>query len=751
MTNKMYDRFFDLDTVEYNFFYKALEFEKTAATRVSRSSANWEQDILKKLEEEKPFVLEGTDYLIKFKEVDGERGYAFGSVIISNVPEQVRIDNNAEHNSSYSEYLNAAPSMQDTAEHIFIPITIKDYKLDDFDIFVTKGQPRSLTEQNFFRHMFNQDVFGNAVRTPGENRFYFDEMADKQSPPYSSDRHQVFRSSGFLAYAAAGMDKQAHGQEGTTAGIVEQVLPTISASDRARMANYVGVEDHVAQFAGTEALHTIDKILKGGPLTSEDKIIAFKDGLPNNVVRIERTGHDKYTLTCTADWIYEPRGKSMSLVEIMDYFREAVPNIGTVLADIGMGQDAVLTIDHKTRDLIILEDYTADPKILHETGYAHAISKGGDILEGHFLREVYEPTGAKSPGDLFFTGEKFAYQNGVVGEYTKGNVDIDEGSLSNGVWGTFMFSHKDKIAALTPFKIIATSIRGGKVVIKTQDIYSNMINYLVTPGVQKIVNLTGNMELEVGMWNNANSFAIPTYYKFIHLGYRMEMEADPESAAYNINRKLIIHDWGSRMHKEQNLGNEQGGSSTIVIKRSDNGFIMGGPAMSPIMKTETESWIRPGRAMYYLILLGADASAAKDILEKAKKRGVITVTNCKNLDIGQTKLSTIVKVDEMIEKAVGYLNRDLIKEAGELASEDSVDSVLSLAFINPENLSVYLQNMERLENAENDLSQLLLLTRLGLDNVNESAVVSALRNLSEVNEDLRFVNFLIENKKLSTD
>jgi len=745
--NKFLDYFLEPESVkDYDFLFKPLEFEKISATKVSRSSAAWETDILKKVSEEKPFILEGTDYLIKFKEVDGDRGYGFGSIVVSNVQPQARLDYNSEYNHYLADRAQVPANMQDTAKHVFIPIIIRDFKLEDFDLFVQDGQPRVLTEQNFYRYMSNNDSFGNAAMAPRAPVIY-DDTAEKQFPPYGgANRHQTYRNAGLLSYAAAGMKKRADSSVHPL-GLWDQLIPTIRACDRKRLEEHVGDERLVAQFAGTPAVKLVDKILKGAPVTSPDVNEVSEDMQPFNIARIKRQEQDLYTVTGTSDWLYKPRAKDYNLTDLLSHFGDKVPELAEKLLTLNIGQEFVITIGHEARPLIVLEDYVTAPEFLSEAGPALALTSGGDIVHGEYLNRVYEPTGELSPGDLFITGDHYAFQKGMIGNSHTTPAKLSHGSLHYGTWGTFMYPMEDKVCALTPFKVLAVSTKEGKVFVRVQDVYGNEISYVIMPGIQKILNMTGNDLLEIGNYQGANAFAIPKFFKFIHLGDRITIQSDPADAILTVNRKLMVHGARGKIKKTQKYGVDADTECSLTIKQSDNGFIMEGPALEPITKDDSYSWIDGTTALYRLVLLGADISNATAILEKVKQHGTITITNCKDLRAGETKLGTAKKVVEVIEEAVGYLNRDLIKEAAEIAKEDSVDSVLSLAFINPENLGIYLENMERLEQAENDLAQLLLLVRLGLDNVNEVAVVNALRNLSDVNEDLRFVNKMMDIKQ----
>ncbi len=68
--------------------------------------------------------------------------------------------------------------------------------------------------------------------------------------------------------------------------------------------------------------------------------------------------------------------------------------------------------------------------------------------------------------------------------------------------------------------------------------------------------------------------------------------------------------------------------------------------------------------------------------------------------------------------------------------EQTIDTVLSLGFINPENLAAFLQKLPAMKQSEGFLGELLLLLRLGLQGIKEQPVKNALKSLNRVNEAL---------------
>lgn len=125
-------------------------------------------------------------------------------------------------------------------------------------------------------------------------------------------------------------------------------------------------------------------------------------------------------------------------------------------------------------------------------------------------------------------------------------------------------------------------------------------------------------------------------------------------------------------------------------------------------------------ALLLLGLLGDTADSAISKTASARKNGPVSFVAARTLASKPLEKVASAQVD------VSSVRIDLVKEAAALAGSDTVDSVLSLNFITPENIQGYLNSMTYLEQAVQKLSELLVGVRLGLADVPESAVSASL-------------------------
>ncbi len=76
--------------------------------------------------------------------------------------------------------------------------------------------------------------------------------------------------------------------------------------------------------------------------------------------------------------------------------------------------------------------------------------------------------------------------------------------------------------------------------------------------------------------------------------------------------------------------------------------------------------------------------------------------------------------------------QELWKQASVTLSKESTDAILSLGFVTPENASLYVNYLPDLEKVAGKLAELLVASRLGMDDVRESAAKNAMTQVNAV-------------------
>jgi hypothetical protein len=160
--------------------------------------------------------------------------------------------------------------------------------------------------------------------------------------------------------------------------------------------------------------------------------------------------------------------------------------------------------------------------------------------------------------------------------------------------------------------------------------------------------------------------------------------------------------------------------------------------MMPKLASISPTQMPAADAFWYLGLAGLSAKAAADLMTKSASTGTAAMfEGTKDITLIQDiYASSLVKKAADTER-VFSLRVDLTKEASVLPSTATVDSVLSLQFINSENIRMFISKLPYLEQSLNTLCELLIAQRMGIQALPEGALTRAIRGLDSVTQALR--------------
>ena len=161
-----------------------------------------------------------------------------------------------------------------------------------------------------------------------------------------------------------------------------------------------------------------------------------------------------------------------------------------------------------------------------------------------------------------------------------------------------------------------------------------------------------------------------------------------------------------------------------------HGCKLSGPVFEKIGSGE-HSWVD---GVFWLAAAGMPQNMAVDLLEKAASSGkAMRLFGLQPLrPLSETVKAASFKAMDDLFKLKLPARVCLLKEAAALSDTASVDAVLALNFINPENVSTFLENLPDLEDASSQLASLVLATQLGLQSIPKTAAVRAMFALEDV-------------------
>lgn len=326
---------------------------------------------------------------------------------------------------------------------------------------------------------------------------------------------------------------------------------------------------------------------------------------------------------------------------------------------------------------------TAALREVDETGIYSVMNKAGSAQRAVVIKEVMRLSGEDSNSLLVIGPAGTALQEKVAGVRC-GDLDVTsiKGSEPHGE-GVFITSR----GVIEPVKIASTVTQRGE----TTYLYQHPF---YGAGQLKLANVNRPVHI------SGADFLFPADAKFVPTNPGLGYASDTVSVDKVASRRDLIN--------------------KVQLLSDGSEFTFRG---APLGDHKVEN-VKEAEALLTLGLLGDTPVSALDKLAKAKKSGETSFVAARLYGKSdKVKKAAVDPVD------VSGIKVDLTKEAAALSGSDTVDSVLSLNFITPENIQGYIDCLPEYEVAVRKLAELLIGVRLGLADVPEAAVSSSLQGM----------------------
>jgi hypothetical protein len=436
-----------------------------------------------------------------------------------------------------------------------------------------------------------------------------------------------------------------------------------------------------------EAFATVvERIAEAEPLSADQVKEAVIRSLHTDVVQVQK-GAGFYRVKTASAAIFNPVETKLTREEMIQHFGQEVADRATN------------------------ETYTAGRTFTVE-GDAGTLSKVGSFgrykvkeadgswREGWVFPFLLDFDGEVRDQALFTDGLNSAFQEKVAGIEAEGAVFPSGGRVHG--WGSFMASSGDKAIATIPVRVtnhvktpeedfhLAETIDGRQVKLSTgQD-------------VNRIEKVAGD------------HYALPKGMEFLPL--RMNLKLSHDAGVVDVARKA---------------------ASSVTVRSDGQCFSLDGDPLDKVA-SEHRHFIRPDDAEFMLVAMGAHPSRVKAKLAEARLGGQVDISGLRHLgSYEDQRREAIEKVAMPSIRNLPNLRVELIKEAATIEDEGTVDTILALNFITPENIGMFTENIPDFEKAASHLAELYVASQLGLKNVEESAIARAMAGMDSVITGLR--------------
>lgn len=564
-----------------------------------------------------------------------------------------------------------------------IPIVVTNRKLQPLDLIATDtGQMLPLTERRLRQALFRPQIFDVAGRSPGDR-----SLVSSLYPPYRQN------------YGLGGVGGLVTKEGSARVSLLEALLPTINEGDYVKFASCLQKDEQVrlAYQTNKTAMAALQLLAQYRPSSGADLITKIATSVNPGVIQFCRD-NSSYTVKTASASCWFPVLRRVDRGELVKI----------------AGADTALLVDKAGSATATLEDRPVEtdpieeesPKLITEFGVYKVQDTDGNHLIGYVFPHLLDLHGDIVPLSLFTNGSHTALQGEVVG------VRVGEGmSVINGTprgYGAFYkILPNGKAQAMVPLELVAGSIGpDGQTGLLGRTVEGEQIEVQLHEGLSRPVR------------SDEQHLLVPADWRWLPL---------EESKA------VALAETPDQFSKVA--------SALTVTLRSDGAgsFSLSGPAIDKVAEDQ-RSFVDVDDALFYLGAMGVHPEYAAKKLAQAMHAGV---------PVDMVARREIVPLEELRKEAqekaasskLPNLRRDLVKEAAFLPDPMAVDTVLSLGFLNPENLITFVSYMPQLDETQRRLCELLLAARLGLKEVNEGALERAIRATEDVIEGLNVLSF----------
>lgn len=655
--------------------------EKTASIEVGEDQNQWSRKILTELYRTIP---EASAYApkVNFMRIDEEQGFALGIVSLSGSTESPLTD---------------AQSEAATTNSAHIPIIIRHYVLAPLDIMLVNGRLLPLNPDRLREALFRPQPFDMLTDDWGDTSL----LGFFQLP----GRSDIYPNSGYTAGAGDGVTTMFGPGVKTSSAryeILETVAPTLLKSDLIALAEkfadpvlYGAITKNASALGALQVLASAEKIVE--KVAHEDALHAAVAMKGADVLQIGYSDDaGVYTVKVASRSAYLPSLITMTRSEVLKF---AGPE---VVQKVDTEGTVTVAAEKADADTNLLSADTSKWEVVDSPGIYKVKTVDGREMTGWVLPNLIDFDGIRVPMAVFTNGAAASVQDQIAGSRVATGVDLPAREPRG--TGVFFVVGPSGVEATVPVMVVGReeSMDGGTAY-HVQTLTDGEHTVRLVPGLKGLRVIGGET-------------FIPDTARFMPL--------DTEAAIPLIKTPGELTKTASYL------------ATPTIRVLSDGDMARLEFHGTPKLAQHFSGNLSHDAAVFALCLAGLDARAAHQkvaasVFSTTEVRGVHDIR-----DVEDLRAEVRPKAAAFSKIAMG-LRRDLTKEAAVLPDVQTVDAVLSLNFLNSENLRAYVAKLPSLEKALSSVCHLLLAARLGLTEVPEAAAARCVRGLDDVCKGLR--------------
>jgi len=485
---------------------------------------------------------------------------------------------------------------------------------------------------------------------------------------------------------------QGYVKESAAVSLLSKIAHTVNMTDYQRLESALADPLVTAELMKNASVVSALQILADNPPTRDGKDFvkqAFMS-VPPTVIQISKIagGFRVKTANPTA---LSPTSQDMDRPTAVDIVGQ------DVVRKVEDGGTVTVSTNAAVKDSM----YEAGIKPVEEFGQYKVMTKDGREIEGWVFPRVMDLDGTQLPQSVFSNGSESAFQGKIAGSLVgKGTNLIDVTPEGQGI---FYLARQGSAVALIPVTVTGEVVDG-----------EGAKKYLASTQLGEKVELFPTAGVQTAVAMGEGKYAIPDDMGFMPLTKLTKLVEDPAGFASRKEAKAL--------------------PKTANLLCDNNSYSLKGMGVTKLAAAVPVQYTDADQTMFNLVTLGLAPHEAREKMADAHKHHNVAIRVADVTTTLELYEQCKVAAAEVLQKMPPKLM--LLKLAAETPDPTSVDHVLSLGFLNPENIDIFIDAVPDLEDTVSRLCEMLVASRLGMD-VNTSALERGIKNMEEIVQDLR--------------
>jgi hypothetical protein len=572
-----------------------------------------------------------------------------------------------------------------------IPLIIKDFMLFPLDVMIAKGRLLPLTP-TFFAAIFQKGELFQAIEEyptyGGLGRFEDANLWNATYPP----------SLGRYAYASANYP------------ILDSIADTIKNASELKTW-LVANPNHYVAFRKNGHVDLLQKLGNLQAVNMSEYAQGKESLIPRNIAVLRREGPDKYTILRNSDTVFSPAiTPDVSYHDCMSFVSKLTGSVGDAMNEVDRNGEKLLMLP-APKDNVVLARTDSEIAESADSFDSYAVmSNTGVTVLGQVIPKVID-FDQKTVNLKIFLGKTMqTMQPDIWGVRLKNGPVKIHGSLpAIGQTGTFVYQPEDSHALCTiPVTVVMASSHGPcGLTLKVTDLMGRPLRLRTSRemDVHRIALLNGEYILPGGM-------------KWVPMSGFSPVSSSAESYAVKIAGAKIT----DRPVSLLSTGFGQFSMKGVDKYASALGWD----------RTNLHSY----QAKFLLASLGCGEKQILGVIKHAQVQGKAELHNLNFPPLMAEKIAEKLPTAEKLVKLAKLLRHNLFKEASYIDNAQTVDALLALNFVNPDNIAKFIGKIPQLKSAISTLASCVLASRVGMKEIPEEAASTAMHRLIEVVEGL---------------